>query len=121
MSRALTHMSLPWERAGRAPSSFPQERMRVDVSSLALPPRLAALIEGLLEPLEEDRMSSADALITLTQPADALERHALPNLRCPGQSVCFVGAQEFQVQLKFHVPEHFLAAVCSMLGCVSRW
>ena len=46
----------------------------MDVSSLALPPRLAALIEGLLEPLEEDRMSAADALATLTQPADALDR-----------------------------------------------
>ena len=48
--------------------------MRIDASSLNLPPRLAALIEGLLEPLQEERMDAAQALATLQQAEDAIAR-----------------------------------------------
>ena len=44
------------------------ERMRVNLDGLALPPRLAALVEGLLDPQEEDRMSADEALAALQQP-----------------------------------------------------
>lgn len=50
---------------GRAPSSFAQDgRMRVDLSRerRSLGPEVAELLEGLLEPLPEDRMTAAEAL-----------------------------------------------------------
>jgi len=50
---------------GRPPSSFPQDgRMRVDLSaaSRSLGPEVAELLDGLLEPLPEDRMTAAEAL-----------------------------------------------------------
>jgi hypothetical protein len=50
---------------GRAPSSFAQDgRMRVDLSGArrSLGPEVAELLEGLLEPLPEDRMTAAEAL-----------------------------------------------------------
>ena len=48
--------------------------MRLDLGSLQLPPRLEALVEGLLEPLQEERMSATDALATLQQPEAAIAR-----------------------------------------------
>jgi serine/threonine protein kinase len=51
---------------GRAPSSFPQDgRMRVDLSgaSRSLGPEVAELLDGLLEPLPEDRMTAGEALL----------------------------------------------------------
>ena len=62
--------------AGRKPSSFAQARMRIDGSGLRLPPRIEALVEGLLEPLQEERMTAAQALATLQQPESAIVRHA---------------------------------------------
>ena len=48
--------------------------MRIDISDLRLPPRLASLVEGLLEPLQEERMTAAQALTTLQLPESALSR-----------------------------------------------
>ena len=50
---------------GRPPSSFPLDRMRLDLSSVAMSPQLKAVLEGLLEPVQEDRMSAERALSLL--------------------------------------------------------
>jgi serine/threonine protein kinase len=48
--------------SGRPPSAFPVDRMRLDLSSVAMGPVLEALVEGLLEPVLEDRLSAEEAL-----------------------------------------------------------
>jgi hypothetical protein len=49
--------------AGKVPSEFPQERLRIDFGQqLQVAPDLRAVLEGLLEPLVEERMSAAAAL-----------------------------------------------------------
>ncbi|KAF5832434.1 kinase-like domain-containing protein [Dunaliella salina] len=55
--------------SGRPPSAFPQERMRIrwrgspDAPGLQPPsPRWATVLDGLLEPLAEDRLSATEAL-----------------------------------------------------------
>ena len=55
--------------AGKSPSSFPQARMRIDYSSsgLQVSENLDDLLEGLLEPLVEDRLSAEDALLLLSE------------------------------------------------------
>lgn len=51
--------------SGRPPSSFRQERLRIDYSSsVSLGRPLSTLLDGLLEPHAEDRLSPADALAT---------------------------------------------------------
>ncbi|EIE21372.1 kinase-like protein [Coccomyxa subellipsoidea C-169] len=59
--------------SGKPPSAFPQDRLRLDFrSSLEVGDALAAVLEGLLEPLVEDRMPASDALKILkgeTSPA----------------------------------------------------
>ncbi|KXZ55099.1 hypothetical protein GPECTOR_3g253 [Gonium pectorale] len=56
---------------GQPPSAFPTERMRINwrssASSSAAPasPALAALVDGLLEPLVEDRLTAAEAVEVL--------------------------------------------------------
>lgn len=52
--------------SGKPPSAFPVERMRTDFSSVKMGARLEAVVDGLLEPLPEDRMAAADALALLT-------------------------------------------------------
>jgi eukaryotic-like serine/threonine-protein kinase len=53
--------------AGKPPSEFPHERLRVDVGdALAGVGRdLSAVVEGLLEPIIEDRLTAAQALALL--------------------------------------------------------
>lgn len=51
---------------GQPPSAFPQERMRINWraglgSGRGVAPSLAALLDGLLEPLAEDRLSAQEA------------------------------------------------------------
>ncbi|CAK0784475.1 hypothetical protein CVIRNUC_007679 [Coccomyxa viridis] len=49
--------------SGKPPSSFPQDRLRIDFRDvLEVGEQLGAMIEGLLEPLVEDRLSAKDAL-----------------------------------------------------------
>ncbi len=50
---------------GRAPAAFPLDRLRVDLSSAALAPRLRAVVEGLLEPDAADRLSADEAAALL--------------------------------------------------------
>ena len=55
-----------WLIPGKPPSAFPQERLRIDFQEVVqVGPALAAVLEGLLEPLVEDRISASDALATL--------------------------------------------------------
>ena len=46
----------------RLPSSFPEVRLKLDLSEVDLSPRLKAVISGFLEPLAEDRLSLNKAL-----------------------------------------------------------
>eukprot|EP00884_Botryococcus_braunii_P014903 jgi/Botrbrau1/23413/Bobra.0051s0057.2 len=51
---------------GRAPSEFPENRMRIDIGNvLGHVPELRMVVEELLEPLPEDRLSARDALAIL--------------------------------------------------------
>jgi hypothetical protein len=50
---------------GRAPAAFPLDRLRVDLSSAMLAPRLRAVVEGLLEPDAADRLSADEAAALL--------------------------------------------------------
>jgi eukaryotic-like serine/threonine-protein kinase len=52
--------------SGRPPSAFPVDRMRLDLSSVAMGPVLEDMVEGLLEPVLEDRLSAEEALNILT-------------------------------------------------------
>ncbi|KAK9834867.1 hypothetical protein WJX81_004804 [Elliptochloris bilobata] len=55
---------------GRPPSAFPQDRLRLEFrDSVQVSERLAALLEGLLEPLVEERLSAAEALALLRDDA----------------------------------------------------
>ena len=53
--------------SGRPPGDFPQERFRTDLSELQgiVGPRMQAILEGLLDPHTEDRMTAAQALSVL--------------------------------------------------------
>ena len=51
--------------SGRPPSAFPVDRMRVDLSTVAMGPRLSMVVEGLLEPVLEDRLTAEEALSVL--------------------------------------------------------
>ncbi|PSC76759.1 serine threonine kinase [Micractinium conductrix] len=58
--------------SGRLPSAFPMDRMRIDFGTVKMGARLEAVLEGLLEPVPEDRLSAEDALALLTgQPRPA--------------------------------------------------
>ncbi|KAL4535053.1 hypothetical protein Ndes2526A_g05906 [Nannochloris sp. 'desiccata'] len=52
--------------SGRPPSAFPVDRMRLDLSSVVMGPVLESVVEGLLEPVLEDRLSAEEALNILT-------------------------------------------------------
>jgi hypothetical protein len=52
--------------SGRPPSAFPVDRLRLDLSSVAMGPVLEALVEGLLEPVLEDRLTAEEALNVIT-------------------------------------------------------
>lgn len=52
--------------SGRPPSAFPVDRMRLDLSSVEMGPRLEAVVEGLLEPVVEDRLGADAALAILS-------------------------------------------------------
>ena len=52
---------------GKPPSTFPQDRLHIDFSQeVSIGRQLAAALDGLLEPLVEDRLTAAEALDTLT-------------------------------------------------------
>jgi hypothetical protein len=61
---------------GQPPFGFPQERMRINWRSgfTAPSPRWAALLDGLLEPVAEDRLTAAQALQALRGSAVQRER-----------------------------------------------
>ncbi len=53
--------------AGRQPNEFPQDRMVISFKkAINVSPQLAAVLEGLLEPVLEDRLTAADALALLS-------------------------------------------------------
>jgi len=54
--------TLLYVMSGRPPSAFPVDRMRLDLSSVTMGSRLEAVVEGLLEPVLEDRMTGEEAL-----------------------------------------------------------
>ena len=54
--------------AGKPPSAFPQDRLHIDFSQeVTMGRQLAAVVDGLLEPLVEDRLSADEALEMLQQ------------------------------------------------------
>ena len=54
--------------AGKPPSAFPQDRLHIDFSQeVNIGRKLAAAVDGLLEPLVEDRLTAAEALDMLTE------------------------------------------------------
>ncbi|DBA82766.1 hypothetical protein WJX77_011526 [Trebouxia sp. C0004] len=54
--------------SGKPPSAFPQDRLHIDFSQeVSIGHHLATVVDGLLEPLVEDRLSAAEALEMLTQ------------------------------------------------------
>lgn len=58
------------QTAGKPPSSFPERGLRLDYGEdLVSDPNLDAVLEGLLEPLTEDRLPAAEALRLLQAPA----------------------------------------------------
>eukprot|EP00887_Chlorella_sp_A99_P006661 scaffold3.g6661.t1 len=62
--------------SGRPPSAFPLDRMRLDFSGVPMGPRLQAVIDGLLEPVVEDRLTADDALALLAGERRAARRGA---------------------------------------------
>ncbi|GAB4823289.1 hypothetical protein N2152v2_010335 [Parachlorella kessleri] len=48
--------------SGQPPSAFPQDRLRLRFDGVAMSSRLRLLVEGLLEPLVEDRMTARQAM-----------------------------------------------------------
>ena len=48
--------------SGRLPSAFPTTRMRLDVSGVSMGSRLRTVVEGLLEPVVEDRLTAKQAI-----------------------------------------------------------
>lgn len=54
--------------AGKPPNAFPQDRLHIDFSQeVAIGRQLAGVVDGLLEPLVEDRLTAAEALDMLTE------------------------------------------------------
>lgn len=51
---------------GEEPISFPQRRLKLDFSRVSTSPKLQALLEGLLEPAWEDRLTVKQAQAVLT-------------------------------------------------------
>lgn len=51
--------------SGEPPSSFPQRRLKVDFSRVDVTPRLKNLLEGLLQPAYEDRLTTTQAKAVL--------------------------------------------------------
>lgn len=72
---------------GRPPSAFPVDRMRIDFSSAELSSKMRRLLEGLLEPVAEDRLTASEAL-SVIEGSDIKERKA-PSRRQVGGSVAF--------------------------------
>ena len=52
--------------SGKPPSAFPTIRMRLDLDSVSMSGRLRNVVEGLLEPVVEDRLRADQALKILT-------------------------------------------------------
>ncbi|KAL0038775.1 hypothetical protein WJX79_007294 [Trebouxia sp. C0005] len=51
--------------SGEPPSAFPQRRLKVDFSRVEMSPRLSGLLEGLLQPAHEDRLTATQAKAVL--------------------------------------------------------
>ncbi|KAL4447566.1 hypothetical protein ABPG75_004785, partial [Micractinium tetrahymenae] len=51
--------------SGHPPTAFHADRLRLDLSSVRMGPRLGAVVEGLLEPTSEERMAAEEALAIL--------------------------------------------------------
>lgn len=51
--------------SGEPPSAFPQRRLKVDFSRIEMSPRLNNLLEGLLQPAYEDRLTATQAKAVL--------------------------------------------------------
>ena len=97
--------------AGKPPNAFPQERMQssfrgvVDVS-----PDLATVLEGLLEPVSEDRMPATEAISILSgQPQTASALRYLQSLFRP-QITAFMQYTNINPQFQQ------LAKACNTLG-----
>ena len=93
--------------AGQPPSAFPVERMRLDTSGVTMGPRMEAVVEGLLEPLPEDRLGAAQALALLDgkkAPAAAGGRWAPGREGCEGRpnSVRALGLPHRDARLHAH-------------------
>ena len=75
--------------AGQEPGNFPKERLRLDFSEVPMSPRLRLLMEGLLEPLAEERLTADQALAVLRSETPAPARGAAAEAagaRCAGES-----------------------------------
>lgn len=82
--------------SGRPPSAFPVDRMRLDLSNVAMSRQLRAVVEGLLEPVLEDRLSATEA-------AALLEGKRRPAARVGGAA--FPRTQQQQQQQRRRVQE----------------
>lgn len=60
--------------SGRPPSAFPVDRMRLDLSSVPMGRTLETIVEGLLEPVLEDRLTADEAMGLLTGKSRAATR-----------------------------------------------
>ena len=54
-----------YHNAGEMPSSFPQRRLQIDFSQVDMSPRLNRLLQGLLQPAWEDRLTATQAKAVL--------------------------------------------------------
>ena len=72
--------------AGKPPNAFPQNKLHIDFSQeVSIRGQLATVVDGLLEPLVEDRLNAAEALDMLTQEIEQSQMSSATQDRCSGQ------------------------------------
>ncbi|KAL0051028.1 hypothetical protein WJX82_000878 [Trebouxia sp. C0006] len=60
--------------SGEPPSAYPQRRLKVDFSRVEMSPRLSSLLEGLLQPAYEDRLTATQAKAVLAGQGSARQQ-----------------------------------------------
>ena len=76
------------------PSSFPQRRLLVDFSQVDMSPRLNRLLQGLLQPAWEDRLTATQAKAVLTGNAPSSSQQSQRQRQQKGWNVFHEGAWE---------------------------